>query len=68
VDTLGLVLVAWMSTAEVQGRDATAAVLPLAAAQFLALQKVWVNAAYQGPRVELFAQQPRLGLRAADKV
>lgn len=39
VDTLGLVLVAWISSADVQDRDATAAVLPLAAEQFPTLQE-----------------------------
>ena len=60
VDTLGLVLVAWMSTADVQDRDATAAVLPLAAEQFPTLQKVWADAAYQGPRVAAVAAQAGL--------
>lgn len=55
VDTRGLVLVAWMTTAGVQDRDAAAAVLPLAAEQFPSLRKVWAGAAYQGPRVELLA-------------
>ncbi len=57
VDTLGLVLVTWITTADVQDRDATAAVLPLAAEQFPTLQKVWADAAYEGPRVERIAQQ-----------
>jgi putative transposase len=57
VDTLGLVLVAWITTADVQDRDAAAAVLPLASEQFPSLQKVWADAAYEGPRVQLIAQQ-----------
>ncbi|SEU39374.1 putative transposase [Stigmatella erecta] len=57
VDTLGLLLVAWISTADVQDRDATGAVLPLAAEQFPTLQKVWADSAYEGPRVERIAQQ-----------
>ncbi len=57
VDTLGLVLVAWITTADVQDRDATAAVLPLATEQLPSLQKVWADAAYEGPRVERIAQQ-----------
>jgi putative transposase len=32
-------------------------VLPLTAEQFPALQKVWTDAAYQGPRVEQWGQQ-----------
>lgn len=67
VDTLGLVLVAWMSTADVQDRDATAAVLPLAAEQFPTLQMVWADAAYQGPRVELFAQQAGLQVQVVKR-
>ncbi len=57
VDMLGLVLVAFVSTAEVQDRDAAAAVLPLAAEQFPNLVKAWADAAYEGPRVERLAQQ-----------
>jgi putative transposase len=45
VDMLGLVLVAWVTSADVQDRDAAAAV------------KVWGDAAYEGPRVERIAQQ-----------
>lgn len=57
VDMLGLVLVAWVTTADVQDRDAAAAVLPLASEQFPELQKVWADSAYEGPRVERMAQQ-----------
>jgi putative transposase len=39
VDVLGLVLLAWITTADVQDRDAAAAVLPLAAEPFPTLQK-----------------------------
>jgi putative transposase len=57
VDVLGLVLVAWITTADVQDRDAAAAVLPMAAEQFPTLQKVWADGAYEGPRVADIAQQ-----------
>jgi len=57
VDILGLVLVAFVSTADVQDRDAAAAVLPLAAEQFPTLVKAFADAAYEGPRVERLAQQ-----------
>lgn len=57
VDMLGLVLVAWVSTADVQDRDAASAVLPLAAEQFPTRVKAWADAAYEGPRVERLAQQ-----------
>ena len=40
VDTLGLVLLVWMSTADVQDRDAAQAVLPLAAHEYPTLQKI----------------------------
>ena len=67
VDTLGLVLVAWISSADVQDRDATAAVLPLAAEQFPTLQKVWADAAYEGPRVERIAQQAGVELEVVKR-
>ncbi len=54
---MGLVLAAWISTADVQDRDAVAAVLPLASEQFPTLQKVWADGAYEGPRVEAIAEQ-----------
>ncbi|HLK99127.1 MAG TPA: IS5 family transposase [Myxococcaceae bacterium] len=57
VDTLGLVLVAWLTSADVQDRDAAAAVLPLAAEQFPTLQKVWADRGYQGPGVQAIAEQ-----------
>ena len=52
VDTLGLLPVSWMSTADVQDRDATQAVLPMAAQQHPTLKKVWVDVAYTGPQVD----------------
>jgi len=57
VDTLGLLLVAWISTADVQDRDATQAVLPLAAKDYPTLKKVWADGAYQGPQVEKVAKE-----------
>lgn len=46
VDVLALVLVAWVTAAHVQDRDAAAgAVLPLAAENFPTLSKVWADAA-----------------------
>jgi putative transposase len=56
VDILGMVLIAWITTADVQDRDA-AAVLPMAAEQFPNLQKVWADGAYEGPRVAGIAEQ-----------
>ncbi len=43
VDTLRLLLVSWMTTANVQDRDATPAGLPLAAQHCPTLKKVWVD-------------------------
>lgn len=58
VDVLGLVLIAFVSAADVQDRDAAAgALLPLAAERFPTLTQVWADAAYQGPRVEEAARQ-----------
>ncbi|WP_275583484.1 transposase [Archangium primigenium] len=57
VDTLGLLLVAWMTTGDVQDRDATPAVLPLAAQQYPTLKKVWVDGGYTGPKVQAVAQE-----------
>jgi putative transposase len=51
VDTLGLILVICISTADIQDRDAATQVLPYAAAEFPTLIKVWADAGYQGPRV-----------------
>ncbi|WNG60631.1 transposase [Archangium gephyra] len=53
VDTLGLVLLVWMSTADVQDRDAAQAVLPLAAHEYPSLQKTWADGAYQGQLLEV---------------
>lgn len=57
VDTLGLVLVAWMTTADVQDRDAAQAVLPLAAREYPTLKKVWVDGAYEGQQVQAVAKE-----------
>ncbi|WP_434384872.1 IS5 family transposase [Melittangium boletus] len=57
VDTLGLLLISWMTTADVQDRDATPAVLPLAAQQYPTLKKVWVDGGYTGPKVQAVAQE-----------
>ena len=39
-------LLVWMSTADVQDRDAAQAVLPLAAHDYPTLQKMWADGAY----------------------
>jgi putative transposase len=57
VDVLGLVLVVWMTSANVQDRDAAQAVLPLAAREYPTLKKVWVDGAYEGQQVQTVAQE-----------
>ncbi|MFY0574834.1 IS5 family transposase [Cystobacter fuscus] len=58
VDTQGLLLVSWMTTADVQDRDAAAqAVLPLAAQEYPTLKKVWVDGAYAGEQVRAAATE-----------
>lgn len=61
VDTLGLLLACWVTTADVQDRDAAAlVVLPEAKAQFPTLQKVWADGGYTGPAVESAAKAANL--------
>ena len=67
VDMLGLVLVAWISSADVPDRAGAAAVLPLAAEQFPTLQKVWADAAYAGPIVEHIAEQSGVHVEVAKR-
>jgi putative transposase len=43
VDTLGLLLVSWISTADVQDRDSVRKALPVASQQYPKLKKVWVD-------------------------
>lgn len=57
VDTLGLLLVSWISTADVQDRDSVRKVLPVAAQQYPTLKKVWVDGGYAGPRVQAVAKK-----------
>ncbi|MFB1481872.1 IS5 family transposase [Corallococcus sp. RDP092CA] len=63
VAVLGLVLVAWVTTTDVQDRDAAAgAVLPRASEDFPSLNKVWADAGYQGPVVADAAKQAGLAV------
>lgn len=57
VDTLGLLLLVWITTADVQDRDAAQAVLPMAAEQYPTLLKTWVDGAYQGQQVEAVGKE-----------
>jgi putative transposase len=67
VDTLGLVLLVWMSTADVQDRDAAQAVLPLAAHDYPTLQKTWADGAYQGQQVEKVASESGITLEVVKR-
>jgi putative transposase len=49
VDTIGMVLMLWVSTADVQDRDSVKAMFPKAAEDFPFLKLVWVDGGYQGP-------------------
>ncbi|MBM7116702.1 hypothetical protein [Archangium primigenium] len=64
---LGLLLVSWMSTADVQDRDATQAVLPIAAQQHPTLEKFWVDEAYTGPRVDEVAKESGINLEVVER-
>jgi putative transposase len=67
VDTLGLVLLVWMSTADVQDRDAAQAVLPLAAHDYPTLQKMWADGAYQGPQVQNVARESGIAIEVVKR-
>jgi putative transposase len=67
VDTLGLVLLVWMSTANVQDRDAAQAVLPLAAHDYPTLQKMWADGAYQGQQVENVARESGIAIEVVKR-
>ena len=60
VDTMGLLLVAWMTTADVHDGSAAHALLPLAAQQHPTLKKTWADSAYEGPRVAAVARESGL--------
>lgn len=51
VDTLGLILLVWMTTADVQDRDVAQALLPWAAQEYPELVKAWMDGGYQGEPV-----------------
>ncbi len=58
VDTLGLLLACWVTTADVQDRDAAALViLPEAKLAFPSLRKIWADGGYTGPSVENAAKE-----------
>jgi putative transposase len=67
VDTLGLLLLVWMTTADVQDRDATQAVLPMAAQQYPTLKKTWVDGAYAGPQVEAVARESGINVEVVKR-
>jgi putative transposase len=67
VDTLGLLLLVWVTTADVQDGSAAHAILPLAAQQYPSLLKTWVDMAYQGPRVEAVAKESGIELEVVKR-
>lgn len=67
VDVLGLMLAVWLTPADVQDRDAAAAVLPLASQQFPTLQKVWADGAYAGPQVQATASEAGIELEVVKR-
>jgi putative transposase len=67
VDTLGLLMVSWITTADVQDRDAVQAVLPIAAQQHPALEKVWADGAYVGPQVQAIAKESRIKIEVVKR-
>lgn len=68
VDVLGLVLLAWVTTADVQDRDAAALVmLPEGKRENPTLKKVWVDAGYQGPVVQDAAQKAELDVEVVKR-
>ena len=50
-------MVSWITTADVQDRDAVQAVWPIAAQQHTELKKVWADGAYVGPQVQEVAKE-----------
>jgi len=62
VDVIGLLLVVWVSTADVQDRDAAKVVFPRAAKEFSSLKLVWADGGYQGPIAAAQARAANLTL------
>lgn len=60
VDTLGLILVVCISTADVQDRDAAVQILPYATSEFPTLKLIWADGGYQGPRVANAAKNAKV--------
>jgi putative transposase len=67
VDTLGLILVVCISTADIQDRDAAVQMLPVAAGEFPTLAKVWVDGGYRGPRVKTAATRAGLDVEVVKR-
>jgi putative transposase len=67
VDTLGLLLLAWVTTADVQDGSAAHAILPLAALEYPTLEKTWVDTAYQGRRVEAVAKESGIDIEVVKR-
>lgn len=67
VDTLGLMLLAWMTTADVHDGSAAHAILPMAAKEYPTLRKTWADMAYQGPRVDAVAKESGIELEVVKR-
>lgn len=67
VDTVGLLMVSWITTADVQDRDAVQAVFPIAAQQHTELKKVWADGAYAGPQVQEIAKESGIELEVVKR-
>ncbi|ATB32297.1 transposase [Melittangium boletus DSM 14713] len=67
VDALGLLLVSWISTADVQDRDGARKVLPVAAQQYPTLKKTWVDGGYSGERVQAVATKTGINVEVVKR-
>jgi len=67
VDTLGLLLVSWVSVASVQDRDSVARILPIAKTNFPTLKKIWVDGGYRGPRVQAVAKKVEIDVEVVKR-
>lgn len=67
VDVLGLLLVSWISTADVQDRDGARKVLPVAAQQYPTLKKTWADGGYSGERVQAVATKTGINVEVVKR-
>lgn len=67
VDTLGLLLAVWVTTANVQDRDAAAPVLAAAKKKYPSLKKTYVDAGYTGAKTAAAAAQHGIELEVVKR-